>query len=268
MLKLNKWFGIASVFLALNVGAAEPAANTSGGYPAKPTAASVPATSSASTSKAEPEVPNKNIMQNFDTLKSPQPVDTGAKIEVLEFFWYGCPHCYSFEPELKEWLATLPKDVEFRRIPAIPFDRWTPLARTYYTVEALGETARLHNEVFDAIHKDKVNFEDQKAQLEWMAKKGIDRTKFTEAWNSFSVQSNVKRAAVITEAYKIEGVPMMAIDGKFTTLGGMNGTIFTLNALIEKARIARKPAPAAAAPAKIDAKKKDKPTKPAEKPLP
>jgi len=272
MLKLNKWFGIAGVFLALNVGAAEPAAKSSIDPAAKtaqtkatvapkPTTSTSPASSEPS---AEPVI-NRTYMQPYNTLASSQPVQSGSKIEVVELFWYGCPHCYHFEPEIKEWLAKLPADVDFIRMPAIPFDRWQPLGQLFYTLEALGEINRLHGDVFDAIHKERLNLEDKKTQLDWVAKKGIDRAKFTEAWNSFSVQSKLKRAAMLSEAYKMEGVPMLVVDGKFTTMGAMDASIFTLNALIEKARHARKSP--TATPPKSEVQKKAVVT-PAPKPLP
>jgi thiol:disulfide interchange protein DsbA len=180
---------------------------------------------------------------SYKALKSPQPVETGEKIEVVEFFWYGCPHCFDLEPFLKKWTAKLPKDVEFRRIPAIPTERWAPNARTYYTLESLGLLEKLHGEVFDAIHIDRVNFNDEKVQLDWMAKKGVDRNKFAEAWRSFSVQSKTKRAAQLTQAYDITGVPTLVVDGKYVTsvsmTGSPEGLMQTLDSLIAKARSER-----------------------------
>ena len=184
------------------------------------------------------------VKPSYKPLANPQAVDTGEKIEVVEFFWYGCPHCYDLEPFLKKWTAKLPKDVEFRRLPAIPTERWAPNARTYYALEALGELERLHGEVFDAIHIDRINFNDEKIQLEWMAKKGVDRSKFSEAWKSFSVQSKTKRAVQLTQAYDITGVPALVVDGKYQTsvsmAGSPEGLMKTLDELIVKARAERK----------------------------
>ncbi len=179
----------------------------------------------------------------FKLLAAPQPVETGKKIEVIEFFWYGCPHCYDLEPFLKKWTARLPKDVEFRRIPAVPTERWMPNARTYYTLESMGLLEKLHGEVFDAIHIDRVNFNDEKTQLDWMARKGIDRNKFAEAWRSFSVQSKTKRAVQLTQSYDITGVPTLVVDGKYVTsvsmTGSPEGLMQTLDGLIAKARAER-----------------------------
>ena len=178
--------------------------------------------------------------RDYKPLANPQAVETGDRIEVIEFFWYGCSHCYDLEPFLKKWTAKLPKDVEFRRIPAIPTERWAPNARTFYTLEALGLLEKLHGEVFDAIHIDRVNFNDERVQLDWMAKKGVDRAKFAEAWKSFSVQSKTKRAVQQSQAFDITGVPTLVVDGKYATsvsmTGSPEGLMKTLDELIVKAR--------------------------------
>jgi thiol:disulfide interchange protein DsbA len=181
---------------------------------------------------------------SYKPLANPQAVETGEKIEVVEFFWYGCSHCFDLEPFLKKWTARLPKDVEFRRIPAVPTERWLPAARTYYTLEAMGLLDKLHGEVFDAIHIDRVNLNDERIQLDWMAKKGVDRAKFTEAWKSFSVQSKTKRAVQQTQAFDITGVPTLVVDGKYVTsvsmTGSPEGLMKALDELIVKARSERK----------------------------
>lgn len=178
--------------------------------------------------------------REYTRLSPPQPTDSGGKVEVIEYFWYGCPHCYALEPTLNRWVKSLPKDVEFRRVPALPTPRWMPLARTYYTLEALGELDRLHGQVFDAIHRDSVRLDQPDVQLEWMAKHGIDKKKFTDAWNSFTVQSKVKRAAQLTQAAKIDSVPSLVVDGKYvasvSTAGGNDQLVAVLNELIAKAR--------------------------------
>lgn len=203
----NKWFGVAGLVVAL-LGGSAVAAPQAG--------------------------------RDYKPLATPQPVETGARIEVVEFFWYGCSHCYDLEPFIKKWTAKLPADVEFRRVPAIPTERWATNARTFYTLEALGELPRLHQEVFDAVHIDRVNFNDEKTQLEWMAKKGVDRQKFADAWASFSVQSKVKRAAQVTRAFDVNSVPSLVVDGKYLTTVAMAGSpeqlMKTLDDLIVKAR--------------------------------
>lgn len=184
--------------------------------------------------------------RDYKPLATPQPVESGARIEVVEFFWYGCPHCFDLEPFIKKWVAQLPADVEFRRVPAIPTERWAANARTFYTLEAINELPRLHQEVFDAVHIDRVNFNDEKVQLDWMAKKGVDRKKFSDAWSSFSVQSKVKRAAQVTQAFDVNSVPSLVVDGKYLSTVAMAGSpeqlMKTLDELVAKARAERKPA--------------------------
>ncbi len=219
MQSMKKWLGLMTMATSLFAAAALAAPNTA------------PNTAS----KATPL---------YRVLKTPQPVEAGAKIEVIEFFWYGCPHCYELEPTLKKWVAKLPKDVEFRRIPAIPAARWAPMARTYYTLEALGELNRLHGEVFDAVHRDHVKLDDEATQLDWMASKGIDRRKFSETAKSFSVQTKVTRATMMSQSYEIEGVPALVVDGKYMTApslaNGIEPMFGVLDELVNKARAERK----------------------------
>lgn len=207
MTNMKKWLGLAGLFFALVAGSAGAASQAG---------------------------------REYKVLAAPQPVDSAAKIEVTEFFWYGCPHCFDLEPFLRKWTTKLPKDVEFRRVPAIPSERWAPLARTFYTLEAIGELERLHGEVFDAVHIDRVNLNDQKIQLEWMAKKGVDRKKFSDAWTSFTVQSKLKRAAQLSQAFDVTGVPTLIVDGKYATsvsmAGGPEQLMKTLDELVVKAR--------------------------------
>lgn len=181
--------------------------------------------------------------REYANLQPAQPTESGTKVEVVEFFWYGCPHCYTLDPALNKWVRQLPKDVEFRRIPAIPTPRWAATARTFYTLEAIGELERLHSDVFDAIHRDGVKMDNEATQLEWMAKKGVDRKKFSDAWSSFSVQSKVQRAAQLTQSYKIDSVPTMVVDGKFVTsvsmAGGQDKLMGVLDDLVAKARSER-----------------------------
>jgi len=155
----------------------------------------------------------------YRELSAPQAVETPGKIEVVEFFWYGCPHCYNFEPLLEPWVSKLPKDVQFRRIPAIFNDEWAHGARAYYALEALGEIPRLHKPLFDAVHQgSRIRVGDEAAITEWVGKQGVDTKKFTAAYHSFSVDSKVKRAAQLTQAYRIEGVPSMAVNGKYVVV--------------------------------------------------
>jgi thiol:disulfide interchange protein DsbA len=155
----------------------------------------------------------------YRELSAPQPADAPGKIEVIEFFWYGCPHCYSFEPLIEPWVKKLPKDTQFRRIPAIFNDEWEQGARAYYALEAIGEGQRLHKPLFDAVHTGaRLKVANEAALTEWLGKQGVDTKKFAAAYRSFSVEGKVKRAKQLTQAYKIEGVPAMAVNGRYVVI--------------------------------------------------
>ena len=152
----------------------------------------------------------------YRELSTPQPTDAAGKIEVLEFFWYGCPHCYNFEPVLESWVKKLPKDTQFRRVPAMFNDEYAQAARAYYALEAIGEVERLHKALFDAVHTgSRLRVGNEAALTEWLGKQGVDAKKFAAAYRSFSVEGKLKRAAQLTQVYKIEGVPSMAVNGKY-----------------------------------------------------
>ena len=153
---------------------------------------------------------------SYSELKPALPVEAEGKIEVLEFFWYGCIHCYNLEPTVEKWEKTLAKDVQFRRVPAVFNDRWALDAAIFYTFEAMGLLDKLHKPLFDAIHKDRLRTDVQKEFLDWLEKQGVDTKKFTETMKSFGVQSKMRRAAQMTAAYKISGTPQMAVHGRYT----------------------------------------------------
>jgi protein dithiol oxidoreductase (disulfide-forming) len=152
----------------------------------------------------------------YGELNPPQPVDSKGKIEVIEFFWYGCPHCYSLEPHIEAWLKKLPPDVEFRRVPAIFNQRWGHDAAIYYTLESMGLLDKLHKPLFDAIHKDSLRTDNDAALSEWLQKNGVEAKKFMDTMKSFGVQSKIRRAVQQTVAYKIDGTPAMAVAGRYT----------------------------------------------------
>ena len=162
---------------------------------------------------------------NFDKTAQAIPTDNKNKIEVMELFWYGCIHCYQMDPILNEWVKKLPKDVYFKRVPAIPRPEWAPMARAFYAMETLGVSEKLHTSIFDAVHKDKtLNPADEKAILEWVTlKSGLDRKKVEEAFNSFSMNASLNRAAQMFRAAGATGVPSLVIDGKYITSSTMAG---------------------------------------------
>jgi protein dithiol oxidoreductase (disulfide-forming) len=181
--------------------------------------------------------------KNYFRLKSPQPVETGKKIEVLEFFSYGCPHCADLDPELQAWQKTLPADVSFRRVPVMFQDRWIGLAKVFFTLEALGVDDRLTPEVFVALHKNGAQLWNEKAFFDWAASKGLDRKKVEEMYGSFAINGKVNRAKQLAQAYNVQSVPMVVVDGKFTTasdkVGSHAAMPAALNELIAKARTER-----------------------------
>jgi thiol:disulfide interchange protein DsbA len=156
---------------------------------------------------------------DYFVLNPPQATESPGKIEVTEFFWYRCPHCYALEPQLASWLKQLPKDAQFKRVPAVFNDDWAVDARIFYTLEALGQEERLHKALFDAIHQQGgVRLKGEayaKWAAEWLAKQGVDAKKYDEAFRSFSVSSKVRRASQLTAAYKFDGVPAIAVQGRY-----------------------------------------------------
>ena len=168
-------------------------------------------------------------------LNPPQPVETTDKIEVLEFFWYGCIHCYNLEPKLETWAKSLPKDVEFRRVPAVFNDRWALDASIYYAFEALGLVDKLHRPLFDAIHRDRLRTDNPQVLNAWLEKQGVDTKKFDATLKSFGVQSKLKRAMRLTASYQIDGTPAMAVHGRYT-VGASDGMLDTVNQLVAAVR--------------------------------
>jgi len=140
-----------------------------------------------------------------------------TKVEVIEMFWYGCPHCNDFEPTLNKWLDKKPENVNFVRVPAIFRDTWVPHARAYYTAEALGVLDKTHSLFFKAVHKDRIRLATEKDIAAFFVSNGVTQEAFTQAWNSFVVQSRVKRAITLTRRSGITGVPAMVVNGKYRT---------------------------------------------------
>ncbi|HXZ93598.1 MAG TPA: thiol:disulfide interchange protein DsbA/DsbL [Burkholderiales bacterium] len=151
-------------------------------------------------------------------LDPPVPVDTPPnKIDVIEFFWYGCPHCYRLEPLIEPWAKKLPADVVFQRIPAVFNNpQWTLDARIFYAFQALGLVQRLHRPLFDAIHRDGLRTADAAALDEWLRKHDVDTGKFDEVMKSFSVQSDTRRSMQLSLAYQITGTPALGVQGRYT----------------------------------------------------
>ena len=164
--------------------------------------------------------------KHYHILDGRAPVEAPAgKIEVVEFFWYSCQHCNAFEPTLASWIKALPKDVSFRRSHVAFQDAFVPQQRLALTLESMGLVEKLHAKVFAAIHVEKINLATGDAIAEWISRQGVDKAKFLEQYNSFSIQSKATRATQLQNAYKVEGVPAIGIAGRFYTDGTMAGTI-------------------------------------------
>lgn len=166
-----------------------------------------------------------------------QPTNT-EKVEVIELFWYGCPHCFNFEPHLEAWLRRKPDNVEFSRIPAVFNDRWALHARAFYTAEALGVLDRLHEPLFDAIHVKNRRLDSEEEIGAVFVENGVEQADFQRTFNSFAVDAKVRRAADLSRRYQIEGVPALIVEGKYriegTTAGGLRPMIDVLGYLIDQ----------------------------------
>lgn len=178
--------------------------------------------------------------RDYSVLNPAQPTDAKGKIEVTEFFWYGCSHCFDFEPLLQKWVKNKPQDVVFQRVPALfPGGKWLPETKLYYTLEAMGLVDRLHQQVFEAVHVDRVRMSDEKTMLAWMESKGVDRKKFEDTYRSFAVQSRAQRSMQLSQAHGLDGVPALVVQGKYKPIAGGAGygdLLATLDKLIVKAR--------------------------------
>ena len=159
---------------------------------------------------------------DYVLLDQPAGVEAPAgKIEVVEFFWYSCGHCNSFEPALEAWIKQAPKDVAVRRVPVAFQDSFVPQQRLYYALEAMGLLDKMHAKVFAALHVDKLSLARADQITEWVAKQGVDKAKFTEQFNSFSVTTKASRATRLQNAYRVEGVPALGVAGRFYTDGSL-----------------------------------------------
>lgn len=157
--------------------------------------------------------------RDFTLLNPPQPTEEPLKIEVTEFFSYGCPHCSDFHPFLAAWVAKLPADVVVKRVPVSFNSYFAMIAPLYYTLEASGDLARLDANVFRTVHAEGNRLADTQSRAAWAAKNGLDAQKFDDTYRSFSISSKVRRADQLTQAYKIQGVPALVIDGKYLISG-------------------------------------------------
>ncbi len=163
--------------------------------------------------------------KDYNKLKSPLPVPKDGKVEVIEFFWYACPHCWAFEPTLEPWVANLPADVRYRRVP-VAFDALKEIhQQIYFTWEALGLVDQMHTKTFRRFHVENKPINRESDMLEFAQESGLDVAKVKAAWESFSVHSKMNAAKTLCDDYGIDGTPEIGIQGRYTTGPSMGGPV-------------------------------------------
>jgi thiol:disulfide interchange protein DsbA len=176
----------------------------------------------------------------YRVLASPQPVETGSNVEVIDFFWYGCPYCNELQPALFDWIKNKPADVTVRHVPAILKDSWAPHARIFYTLELLGELERLHLAVYHGYHVEQLYMSKPDVMEQWAVKNGIDARRWKDAYYSPEVDAKIARAFQATKRYDIQGTPSLVVDGRYLTSSSMTptvrGVIPVLDDLVKLAR--------------------------------
>ncbi len=179
----------------------------------------------------------RQFKEGKDYRKLDKPVTPDApagKVDVIEFFWYSCPHCNAFEPTLDAWVKAAPKDLSIRRIPVAFNPSFVPQQKLYFTLEGMGKLDALHAKVFRAIHVEKAKLAKDDEIMAWIATQGVDVAKFKEVYNSFTVSNQVRRASQLQDAYGVEGVPSMGVAGRFYTDGTMAGSMPVVLQVVEQ----------------------------------
>jgi thiol:disulfide interchange protein DsbA len=232
----------------------QPAAEAASPAPAPAAEAPQPAAEAAEPAQTEP-VPaaepaatpaaaEEELSGGYETLDAPQPTLNPDKIEVIEFFWYGCPHCYDFEPILESWVKKLPANVEFIRIPAAFSDLWAKHAKAFYVAQALGVLDKVHADFFDTLQNKRQKLETEEQLAAFFAAHGVKEADFREAYNSFLVDTKVRQAAVTPAHYGVTGVPVLIVNGKYKVDGKSAGShekmIEVTDRLIKKEASAKK----------------------------
>lgn len=190
-------------------------------------------------------VPDAQAGIDYLPVDPPQPTNSPGKIEVLEFFSYGCPHCAELHPVLKTWAARLPADVVLRRVP-VSFGRaaWANLAKLHYALEITGDLARLDDPVFAALHKERANLFVDKSIVDWVAARGVDRKRFADAFASFGVAGQLARSDDLVKRYRIDAVPRLTVDGRYNVVAsrarGFEDMLALTGRIVESARSARR----------------------------
>jgi thiol:disulfide interchange protein DsbA len=203
-----------------------------------------PAQTAAPAEAAETPEAVAELAGGYETLASPQPTQNPDKIEVIEFFWYGCPHCYDFEPILESWAKKLPANVDFIRQPAAFSDLWAKHAKAFYVAQALGVLDQVHADLFDALQNKRQKLETEEQLAAFFTAHGVKEADFSEAYHSFLVDTKVRQAAVTPARYGVTGVPVLIVNGKYKVDGKSAGShermIEVVNQLIKKEAAAKK----------------------------
>ncbi len=221
--------------------------------------------SAATLAHGSPAAPANGV--DYRTLEKVQSTESGNKIEVTEFFWYSCPHCHAFEPALADWVKKQGDKISFKRVPVAFRESFQPQQKLYYALEAMGRADELQKKIFHAIHVERKPLDTDAAIADFVAAQGVDRKKFVDTYTSFGVQAKLRRATQLQDAYKVDGVPLIAIDGRYMTSPSIVGaslgrqpenvlhtsTIQVMDWLIVKAASERKATGSAPA---VDAPKK------------
>ncbi len=178
--------------------------------------------------------------KHYQLLVTPIPVEKPGKVEVVELFWYGCPHCFHFEPIINKWLKQKPADVVFRRIPAVFAENWVPHARAFYAAEALGIMSTFHPALFKAMHEEGQQISDEAGMVRFAVLQGINEAQFKAAYNGFSIDGKVKQAMRYTRDSGITGVPSIIVNGKYRTgaqlAGGSDEVLKVIDFLVARER--------------------------------
>ena len=182
------------------------------------------------------------VEEGFDyrVLPITQPIDAKGKVEVIEFFWYGCPHCYEFEPELKGWIKRQNKDVVLKKVPIAFREELMPHSQLFYALETLGKGDALNDKVMFAMHRENKRLLNENEIVDWVAAQGVDRNVFLAAYRSFAVLSKARAANQLGNAYRIDGVPTVAVQGKYITSPSIAGSrakaVNVMDFLVNKVR--------------------------------
>lgn len=181
--------------------------------------------------------------KTYIELSSAVPVAVPGKIEVVELFWYGCPHCYAFEPVVNPWAEKLPSDVNFVRLPAMFGGPWDAHGQMFLTLEAMGVEHKVHAAVFNAIQKEGKHLTDKEEMADFLATQGVDKAQFLQTFDSFAIKGQIVKAKELAKKYEISGVPTMVVDGKYRfdlgTAGGPEQALNVADQLIAKERAAK-----------------------------